>query len=74
MSKRELGQSNGATTVEGPRVKRRKETTSDQDVSMSDPIESGAEQNVQVGSEGEKVVKEQGLTLWQVVKDAVNKE
>jgi chromatin structure-remodeling complex subunit RSC4 len=77
MSKRELGLSNGALAVEGPRIKRRKETaatTSDLDVSMSDPIAPGAEQNGQAGGEGDDVVKEQGLKLWQIVKDAMNKE
>jgi hypothetical protein len=76
MSKRELGLSSGTLDVEGMRVKRHKETaatTSDQDVSMSDPITSEMEQNGQAG-EGDDLVREQGLQMWQTVKDAVNKE
>jgi len=70
--KRELGSLNGIgeNINEGSRPKRRKEaggSSSDVDVTMSDP----AEPNV-VSSDEQ--LREQGMKIWQTVKDAVNKE
>ncbi|KAF8910096.1 Bromodomain-containing protein [Gymnopilus junonius] len=74
MSKRELESLNWSADNEGSRHKRRRETggySSDVDVTMSDPIEPGAENG---GGASRQEVREQGLKLWQTVKDAVNKE
>ncbi|PPQ73377.1 hypothetical protein CVT26_015480 [Gymnopilus dilepis] len=74
MSKRELDSLNVSADSEGSRHKRRKETggySSDVDVTMSDPVERGAEVG---GGMSRHEVKELGLRLWQTVKDAVNKE
>lgn len=78
MSKRELGLLSSVVDVEAPRAKRRKEmvpSTSDQDVTMSDPVEPAKEgETAQGGSIEEGIVKEQALKFWQTIKDAVNKE
>lgn len=74
MSKRELESLNWTVDNEGSRHKRRRETggySSDVDVTMSDPVEPSAQS---VRGTGRQEVKEQGLRLWQTVKDAVNKE
>lgn len=63
----------GLSTVdEGSRAKRRKDqpSSSDADVTMSDPVNPISEG--EVASEDE--VREQGMKIWQTVKDAVNKE
>jgi chromatin structure-remodeling complex subunit RSC4 len=68
MSKREHGKMNGFGESDGTRHKRRDVGGSSSDVDMSDPI-------VEEFKTGELVdVKEDGLRLWQTVKDAVNKE
>ena len=71
MSKREHGKMNGSAENDGTRHKRRRDvggSSSDVDISMSDPV-------VEETKSGESVdVKEDGLRLWQTVKDAVNKE
>ncbi|KAG6865756.1 hypothetical protein C0991_011953 [Blastosporella zonata] len=75
MSKRELGQLNGATEVEGPRTKRRRETAGvslNIDVDHSDPITEGGDESEGGGSR--KDVHELGLKLFETVRDAVNKE
>ncbi|KAF5385065.1 hypothetical protein D9615_001251 [Tricholomella constricta] len=77
MSKRELGQLNGANEIEGPRTKRRRETagvSSDVDVTSSDPIVSGGHDGGESCGVRKEEVQELGLKLWQTVKDAVNKE
>lgn len=77
MSKREHGQTSEAADMEGSRSKRRKEaagSSSDVDVAMSDPVGIGGESGGTEGGSKEEVAKEQGLKLWQTVKDAVNKE
>ncbi|GLB35855.1 putative bromo domain containing protein [Lyophyllum shimeji] len=77
MSKRELGQLNGANEIEGPRTKRRRETagnSSDVDVKQSDPVVPGGDQSGEGSGAKKGEVKELGLKLWQTVKDAVNKE
>lgn len=74
MMKREIDLSDAASAAEGSRHKRRKEgvgTLADVDASMDTigPNEMGQ------GGQGEpESAKEQGLRLWQIVKDAVNKE
>ncbi|KAK0208734.1 RSC complex protein [Desarmillaria ectypa] len=63
----------GSSTVdEGSRAKRRKDqpSSSDVDVTMSDPVNPISEG--EVASEDE--VREQGMKIWQTVKDAVNKD
>jgi chromatin structure-remodeling complex subunit RSC4 len=69
MSKREHGKMNGSGESDGTRHKRRRDVGgSSSDVDMSDPT-------VEEFKTGELVdVKEDGLRLWQTVKDAVNKE
>jgi hypothetical protein len=72
MLKREYG----ASDVEGSRTKRHRgitDTSSDIDITLS-PIVSGGEVNEPGGPASQKVVKEEGLRLWQIVRDAVNKE
>jgi chromatin structure-remodeling complex subunit RSC4 len=67
----------GASDVEGSRTKRHRGTTgtsSDIDITLSDPIVSGGETSEQGGTGMQDVVKEEGLRLWQTVRDAVNKE
>ncbi|KAF8971682.1 Bromodomain-containing protein [Flammula alnicola] len=72
MSKREHGNLNGIGDSEGSRHKRRREgSSSDVDVTMSDPIEPTKANG---GRFSPEQVKEQGLKLWTTVKDAVNKE
>jgi hypothetical protein len=71
MSKREHGKMNGSGENDGTRHKRRRDaegSSSDVDIRMSDPITEEAK----VGELAD--VKEDGLRLWQTVKDAVNKE
>ncbi|KAK0481744.1 RSC complex protein [Armillaria novae-zelandiae] len=63
----------GSLTVdEGSRAKRRKDqpSSSDVDVTMSDPVNPISEG--EMASEDE--VREQGMKIWQTVKDAVNKD
>jgi hypothetical protein len=81
MSKRDLAflSTTSSTELEPRTTKRRKETQSVEkdDVSMADDTkpdgeEGGQTQNVN-GTINEEV-KEQGLALWQTVKEAVNKE
>jgi len=79
MSKRELEQLNGASEVDGPRTKRRREAAFSVcprvDVVDSDPAVPGAEVVVGEGAGvGKDSIQEEGLKLWQTVKDAVNKE
>jgi chromatin structure-remodeling complex subunit RSC4 len=73
MSKRE----HGASDVEGSQTKRYKGTTgnsSDIDINLSDTMVPGGRASEQGGRERQDVVKEEGLHLWQIVRDAVNKE
>jgi len=77
MSKREHPRSNGAVAVDDSRVKRRRDTvgsSSDVDVTMSDPVTLDVDVTGGTVVGDPEVVKEQGLMLWQTVKDAVNKE
>lgn len=77
MSKREHPRSSGAVAVDDLRVKRRRDTvgsSSDMDITMSDPVTVDVDVTGGTVVGDPEVVKEQGLTLWQTVKDAVNKE
>ncbi|KAF8078934.1 RSC complex protein [Lyophyllum atratum] len=77
MSKRELGQLNGASEIQGPRTKRRRETagnSSDVDITHSDSVNVGEEDGGERSVVKKEEVQELGLKLWQTVKDAVNKE
>lgn len=72
--KREIDLSDAVTAAEGSRPKRRKEgvgTQVDMDASMATV---GSNETDDGGQEEPESVKEQGLRLWQIVKDAVNKE
>jgi hypothetical protein len=81
MSKRDIASlSAGANVDLEPRTKRRKESQSEEkdDDSMADATKPTGEEGVKTesGADGAAKgdVKEQGLALWQTVKDAVNKE
>lgn len=79
MSKRELGKLAIVVDVDAPRAKRRREAAP-QDEKKPDPdMDLDATSGTGVKREQEdpanlKQVKEQGLKLWQTVKDAVDKE
>ncbi len=79
MSKRELGKLAIVVDVDAPRAKRRREAAP-QDEKKPDPdLDLDATSGAGVKREQEdpanlKQVKEQGLKLWQTVKDAVDKE
>ena len=76
MSKRELGKLASVVDVDAPRAKRRKEAAPheekkpevDMDVDVTGEGKGRREQ------EEPEQVKEQGLKLWQTVRDAVDKE
>lgn len=70
MSKRELERLAVVVDADAPRAKRRREATTDEkpDVEMLD----GTRETV--SEEQRAAVQEQGLRLWQTVKDAVDKE
>ncbi len=79
MSKRELGKLASVVDVDAPRAKRRKEAApqeekkpeADMDVDVTG---DGNVKREQVDPAKLEQVKEQGLKLWQTVKDAVDKE
>ena len=79
MSKRELGKLASVVDVDAPRAKRRREAPP-QDEKKPDPdLDLDATSGAGVKREPEdpanlKQVKEQGLKLWQTVKDEVDKE
>lgn len=76
MSKREYAPSVGTSDAEGTRAKRRRgaaAASSDGDVTLPDPAIHEARSSVERDNAND-VVKEQGMKLWQAVKDAVNKE
>lgn len=79
MSKRELGKLANVVDVDAPRAKRRREAAP-QDEKKPDPdMDLDATSGAVVKREQEdpaslKQVKEQGLKLWQTVKDAVDKD
>ena len=80
MSKRDLAFLTATTDNNlEPRSKRRRDTKSEeQDVAMADAISTAAEDEGEAINPGptqsKEEVKEQGLKLWYLVKDAVNKE
>src|SRR6266849_2402572 len=79
MSKRELGKLASVVDVDAPRAKRRREAAP-QDEKKPDPdLDLDATSGAGVKREQQdpanlKQVKEQGLKLWQTVKDEVDKE
>ena len=83
MSKRELGKLASVVDVDAPRAKRRREAPAQDEKNKPDPglvdldATSGAGAGVKREQEDPaslKQVKEQGLKLWQTVKDEVDKE
>ncbi|KAA1468131.1 Bromodomain-containing protein [Dentipellis sp. KUC8613] len=81
MSKRELENLSSAVDVDAPRAKRRKEAPpahdDKQDVKPAvPPAHKGKEESREAEADSEKHerVKEQGLQLWQTLKDAVDKD
>ncbi|KDQ63230.1 hypothetical protein JAAARDRAFT_147324 [Jaapia argillacea MUCL 33604] len=84
MSKRELGDIGGASLdPDAPRAKRRKEGAAaspphDQVTAQTTntPGTKSEDEGQDIGGAGlgDETVKEQGLQLWQTIKDAVNKE
>ncbi|TFY71043.1 hypothetical protein EVG20_g1963 [Dentipellis fragilis] len=81
MSKRELENLSSAVDVDAPRAKRRKEAPAahddKQDVKPAvPPTHKGKEASQEDEADPEKLerVKEQGLQLWQTLKDAVDKD
>lgn len=79
MSKRELGKLASVVDVDAPRAKRRREAAPqdekkpDPDLDLDGTNRAGVKQE-QEDPASLKQVKEQGLKLWQTVKDAVDKE
>lgn len=72
MSKRELERLAVVVDAGAPRAKRRRETTDEKpDVRA---LEAAAASQETTSEEARAKVKEEGLQLWQTVKDAVNKE
>ncbi|KAH7916459.1 RSC complex protein [Hygrophoropsis aurantiaca] len=74
MSKRELGSLAADVDLDGPRAKRRKDVSAEPAIPGISETTKGAMETGQEMSLGESSVKEQGLRMWQVVKDAVNKD
>jgi hypothetical protein len=77
MSKRELGKLASVVDVDAPRAKRRKEAApqeekkpeADMDVDVTGEMKREQEDPAKL-----EQVKEQGLKLWQTLRDAVDKE
>ncbi|TRM66051.1 hypothetical protein BD626DRAFT_196124 [Schizophyllum amplum] len=69
MAKREHGQANGGRPAK--RQRRQSGMSTDGDVAMGSADEGG---DGEYGEEGAGTVQGQGLELWQVARDAVNKE
>ena len=79
MSKRELGKLASVVDVNAPRAKRRKEAPPQEEKKPDADMDVDATGGMNVKREQEdpaklEQVKEQGLKLWQTVKDAVDKE
>jgi hypothetical protein len=79
MSKRELGKLASVVDVDAPRAKRRKEAPPQDEKKPDADLDLDATRGASVKREQEEPanleqVKEQGLKLWQTVKDAVDKE
>ena len=79
MSKRELGKLAIVVDVDAPRAKRRREAAPQDEKKPNGDLDLDATSGATVKREHEdsanpEQVKEQGLKLWQTVKDAVDKE
>ena len=81
MSKRELEMLSSSVDVNAPRAKRRKDATTSRedkrDVQMADVVAvkaEGNEETPEADTGNRDAVKEQGLQLWQALKDAADKE
>ncbi|KAF8481637.1 RSC complex protein, partial [Russula ochroleuca] len=79
MSKRELGKLASVVDVDAPRAKRRKEAPPQDEKKPDADLDLDATRGASVKREQEEPanleqVKEQGLKLWQTVKDAVDKD
>ena len=74
MSKRELERLATVVDAGAPRAKRRRETTTDEKSDVQGPDAVAAAPRETAGEEMRAKVKEEGLQLWQTVKDAVDKE
>ncbi len=79
MSKRELGKLASVVDVDAPRAKRRREVAPQDEKKPDADMDLDATSGAGVKREQEdpaslEQVKEQGLKLWQTVKDAVDKE
>ncbi|PFH52268.1 hypothetical protein AMATHDRAFT_57287 [Amanita thiersii Skay4041] len=75
MMKRDIEQSDATQVADGSRPKRRREMAGgagEGDISMKDVTVIGNEDGGE--KESMETVKEQGLRLWQMVRDAVNKD
>lgn len=76
--KRELGVSASSVEVDGPRAKRRRNVSGDsgtiEDVAMADGAASSEQDIKGNGDVNVDEVREEGLKVWQVLKNAVNKE
>lgn len=77
MSKRELGKLASVVDVDAPRAKRRREAAPqekkpDPDIDLDATSAAGVKREEDPANL--KQVKEQGLKLWQTVKDEVDKE
>jgi hypothetical protein len=79
MSKRELGKLANVVDVDAPRAKRRREAVPLEEKKPDTDVDVDVTGEANVKREQEDTtdfvqVKEQGLKLWQTVKDAVDKE
>lgn len=70
MSKRELERLAVVVDADAPRAKRRREITTEE----KPDVQNAETTRATVSSEERAKAKEEGLRLWQVVKDAVDKE
>ena len=79
MSKRELGKLASVVDVDAPRAKRRKEAAPQEEKKPEADVDVDVTSDGNVKREQEdparlEQVKEQGLKLWQTLRDAVDKE
>ncbi|KAG6337064.1 hypothetical protein ID866_2017 [Astraeus odoratus] len=72
--KRELGLLTGDVDVEAPRLKRRKEQANPAQAAEATNASNSTAKQEEGSNAGQVGLKEQATRLWQVVKDAVNKE
>ena len=79
MSKRELGKLASVVDIDAPRAKRRKEAAPQEEKKPEADMDVDVTSDGNVKREQEdparlEQVKEQGLKLWQTLRDAVDKE